>query len=304
MIKKILSSMILLMVLHAGLRAEAPTWSVNSSQFEFSMSATSVVVVNETEATHEGDYLAAFVNDECRGVCSPIYSDAYDRYFFFLSVFGNTFSGETVTFKYYDAANDQVMDLWNQVTFEGGKHLGDVQQPFMISDTAQQQQAGITFSVKDENDTEITDAVVTFNGTTSETGNYYFSVSTPGSYNYQVEKQGYIPFSGEVTIGEELEDQNVEVVLQQDNTGWQEAERTSISIYPNPADRFMVFEAGEGLEIDQIIIYDVCGKQVWQSEGSIFSTGKIDVEELPSGVYFVTFGATDNTRHLFKFVRE
>ncbi|MFN2394486.1 MAG: DUF5689 domain-containing protein [Bacteroidales bacterium] len=69
----------------------------------------------------------------------------------------------------------------------------------------------VTFSVIDEEDVVITDAVITFDGTTYEAGEYFFEDVFAGIYNYTAEKTGYYTRTGQVTVSGE--DVTVTVVL-------------------------------------------------------------------------------------------
>ena len=69
----------------------------------------------------------------------------------------------------------------------------------------------VTFSVIDEEDNIISDAIITFDGTTFEAGEYFFADIFAGIYNYTVEKTGYFTRNGQVTVSGE--DITVTVVL-------------------------------------------------------------------------------------------
>lgn len=70
----------------------------------------------------------------------------------------------------------------------------------------------ITFEVTDSNGNDISDASITFDGTTYPAGIYLFENVLPGTYNYSVSRSGYATYDGSVTII----DQNitVDVVMQ------------------------------------------------------------------------------------------
>ncbi|SVB50480.1 uncharacterized protein METZ01_LOCUS203334, partial [marine metagenome] len=91
-----------------GLAQNPPDWSVNPSDFQFNASMIGVLIFNGDESTDSNDIIAAFVGDECRGVKTDgiIFSG---RMVFGLTIFGNE-NGESLTFRSYDASNDQVND--------------------------------------------------------------------------------------------------------------------------------------------------------------------------------------------------
>jgi len=69
----------------------------------------------------------------------------------------------------------------------------------------------ITFSIEDVDENEITDAVVTFNGVENDAGDYIFEDIEAGTYDYRVEKDGYITIENQHTI---TEDAAVNVTLE------------------------------------------------------------------------------------------
>lgn len=110
----------------------APDWSVSSSEFEYSLTITGIVEYNGVVCS-EGDMLAAFVNGECRGVAQAVYEESMDKYYFYLTVFSNTFSGEQVSFKYYNASQNLTFDDFDVLGFEEGLNVGAVSQPYEIT---------------------------------------------------------------------------------------------------------------------------------------------------------------------------
>jgi len=95
------------LLLSIGL-SDPPDWSVNPPDFQFNASMIGVLIFNGDESTDSNDIIAAFVGDECRGVKTDgiIFSG---RMVFGLTIFGNE-NGESLTFRSYDASNDQVND--------------------------------------------------------------------------------------------------------------------------------------------------------------------------------------------------
>lgn len=73
----------------------------------------------------------------------------------------------------------------------------------------------VTFSVKDESDTDITDAVITLGETTAAAGEYVFEDVAMGEYNYTVEKDGFITAENMLFINGEG-DVSETVVLQEE----------------------------------------------------------------------------------------
>ena len=112
--------------------ASSPFGEVNTKEFEFSMTFTGIVKIDSIETRDTSDRLAAYAGTELRGVVKPFYVDATDRYYFLLLVYGNT-PNEDITFKYYDADEDQVIELSNLVPFEVNEARGTFSEPYIFS---------------------------------------------------------------------------------------------------------------------------------------------------------------------------
>lgn len=75
----------------------------------------------------------------------------------------------------------------------------------------------------------------------------------------------------------------------------------SVFIYPNPANNVLNFTVKNNIAISGISINDISGKEIYKSENS--ATNSIDVSNLSSGVYFVTF-KSENNLVTKKFIKE
>jgi hypothetical protein len=88
---------------------ERPNWSVNPNDFESWMSVTGQVRIEGAPQEDEDDLLAAFIGDKCVGLISPKYEPAYQSYYVYMSVWGNSEDDQKeVTFKLWDASTGQV----------------------------------------------------------------------------------------------------------------------------------------------------------------------------------------------------
>jgi hypothetical protein len=76
----------------------------------------------------------------------------------------------------------------------------------------------------------------------------------------------------------------------------------TIFIYPNPTNDILNYDIKDSVEITAINIHDVSGKQVFRNE-NVSGTSSIDVSNLASGVYFVTF-QSDKNAVTKKFIKE
>ncbi len=75
----------------------------------------------------------------------------------------------------------------------------------------------------------------------------------------------------------------------------------SIFIYPNPTASILNFIVKNNIVISDVIINDISGKQIYKTENAI--NNSIDVSNLSSGVYFVTF-KSDKSSVTKKFIKE
>ncbi len=111
--------------------AAVPSWSVNSSSYQFSMTVTSVANVNCVELANPSNKVAAFVGATCRGVSSTS-TIINGKYIAYVVVYSNVNSGETVTFKIYNAATDSVYDAKGNVVFQDNAAFGVTTSPYTL----------------------------------------------------------------------------------------------------------------------------------------------------------------------------
>jgi len=127
--------------------AESPDWSVSTTDYEFSMSYSAVVILDEQEIRDTSDRLSAWVGDEIRGVTKPFYLTSLDRYYFLLLVYAND-TDEEITFQFYDSSEDSIFTLTNTDSFLLEESYGNFSSPYKFVNTA------ITSNEEDDNSTE------------------------------------------------------------------------------------------------------------------------------------------------------
>ncbi len=119
---------------------EAPSWTVDPTAYEFSMTVTGQLFVEGVVSEDPSDVVAAFVGNEVRGV-APVSVDASSNRVN-LIVYSNRLGGETVTFRVSDASDGRVYSRTNRtLTFVNGSSQGTPSQPVAINatDVLQQQ---------------------------------------------------------------------------------------------------------------------------------------------------------------------
>ncbi len=114
----------------AGQRSS--NWEVNAASFEHSMTMVAWVQKDSLSILKEGDEVAAFVNDEVRGVATPIYIEPFDAYMLFLTIHANE-EGETVEFKYYSTNDENVHVINESTTFMINENEGTVDEPEVLT---------------------------------------------------------------------------------------------------------------------------------------------------------------------------
>lgn len=119
----------LLLGMSSALFASQPAWTP-AAGVAYSMTVhASVQLPDGTWVSDPGSLLAAFYNGECRGVAT-IFDDAAPEMQFQVAIGSNTAAGvETMTFKVYDGATDEVMDIQETVPFVLDTTTGTLAEP-------------------------------------------------------------------------------------------------------------------------------------------------------------------------------
>lgn len=97
------------LTVNMNLKAQAPEWSVDPSDFESSATLFGVVKINVDGkieySEDEDDLLAAFIDGQCVGVTNVMYESFSDSYRAYLTIYGNSdFDGKEIELKVWDAS--------------------------------------------------------------------------------------------------------------------------------------------------------------------------------------------------------
>ena len=95
-----------------------PTWTV-SDDYDYTSSMTAVISMDSLVTSSE-DVLAAFIDDECRGIAT------YDSGLFYLYIAG---PGETVTLRYWSAQYTNLFAA-ESISFVNDAQLGSTAEPY------------------------------------------------------------------------------------------------------------------------------------------------------------------------------
>lgn len=149
----------------------------------------------------------------------------------------------------------------------------------------------VIFKIADVNDAGIADAQITFNNKKNSAGDYTFMGIKAGTYNYKVEKAGFIPIEGQA----EVIDQNLTIsVILPDSTSTTTnlLSEQCISLLPNPNTGRFILELSvkPGISKIWLTVLDPTGRVVHRveenSQGETF-TKELDLSFLSSGFYYI-----------------
>jgi len=157
----------------------------------------------------------------------------------------------------------------------------------------------VTFNVTAVDETPVDSAVITIEGgntyVTDISGEITFSLDV-ATYNYTVEKEGYITVSGEFTL--ESNDKTIDINLAYVSNI--QSEENLLNVYPNPFSNELIIE-GIADKNAQVIVYDITGK-VHRSVAVCESKTVIPTANLAEGVYFIQI-VNNNKQSTFKVIK-
>ncbi len=194
------------------------------------------------------------------------------------------FEGGELQYKYF---SDLIGEGWDGGEWEGDPNrVVHVDQDIELHDVFGVQpdpveEFTVTFVVEDEEGNAIEDAVVTFDGEEYAAGHYVIDGVEEGTYDYMVEKDGYITDDGTVEVDE---DKTVEVMLVADDVYAGGPDDITLNIFPNPASD--VFYIESDAQISEIRMFDVLGQVVYTGTAND-TRHEISVGGIKAGIYFV-----------------
>jgi hypothetical protein len=154
-------------------------------------------------------------------------------------------------------ADGEPQDFTQSVAYTASVPHGDEQVWTILVEVEAPDIHTVNFVVIDENENELSDAVVTFDGVTNEAGDYVFENVMPGTYDYTVALFGYQTAEGSIEV------------IDQDITETVILEQISYSL------TFIIQDQEEQLIEDAVIVF----------EGEEYEPGHYVFEDLLPGVY-------------------
>ena len=87
-----------------------------------------------------------------------------------------------------------------------------------------------------------------------------------------------------------------------DNVGVETKEEILISVFPNPTTGMLYVQSSEPVE--QIVIYDLSGRQIMSYNGQSEQLNTLNVNSLTSGIYFIRILTSDMHFPISKFIKK
>jgi hypothetical protein len=123
--KTILITIILLS--SVGLLAQSPGWTVNPAEYDFNGEVNARIYFGTDLATT--GTLGAFVGSTCRGYATGAVFSLTGQTIFSVMCFSNVESGETMTFRYYNASDGVTYNVDETITFTSDMIQGTASVP-------------------------------------------------------------------------------------------------------------------------------------------------------------------------------
>ena len=81
----------------------------------------------------DGDFVGAFVDNECRGIAKRMYFPIDDSYIYSLMVYSNVTEGEELSFRYYNSQDDEIVEYLESVDYTANMNVGSGLNSFGLS---------------------------------------------------------------------------------------------------------------------------------------------------------------------------
>ena len=131
--KSILGYLLALLPLYL-VQAQDSHWECDFRSFQYDMTAYVNLSIDGSVLEVSDNYeIAAFYDDECRGVASIETIAATGVKYYYLRIRSNASSGEVITFKYYDKTKQNELVLDTTVDFDSGNMIGLPSELFTLS---------------------------------------------------------------------------------------------------------------------------------------------------------------------------
>ena len=281
--------------------AIAQPWSVNPSDFQFSMTITGEVSIDDAIINQQDAYIGAFVEGECRGI-SPTSEEGGNYKLFLITIYSNTDEGEDVSFKLMDE-NDVETAIANTILFKNDANYGSADNPFLWMNTEQYASTDfLSFALDSQITTASIDAItktisIIVSKETNKTALIPSFTLASGAIAYisdieqisGITENDYTNVVHYLVKGVNGIETDWSIDVKTDDSGIEKLQKaSSFSIYPNPANDYVIIINNE-LKIRNVAILDLTGKILKQFKIQN-SESKLEVGDLEKGIYFVKAG--------------
>ncbi len=109
-------------------------WEASISKYQQSMTITAVASIDEMEVTNSDLQLGVFINNECRGSIALKYVESYNRYFAYLTIWGNPEDvNKKITFKSFNQTTDkELISNDMSLTYIPNEIVGSTVSPYVV----------------------------------------------------------------------------------------------------------------------------------------------------------------------------
>ncbi len=114
---------------------EQPDWTVDPADFKYNMNIYGKLRVNRLFSTDAEDMIAAFDSDgRCVGVANNQYLKTNDMWYVFMTVYGNSMTGDKLDFRVWDASTGLVYDAYSSetISFKSDDVKGSAMSPIVF----------------------------------------------------------------------------------------------------------------------------------------------------------------------------
>lgn len=107
-------------------------WELSVGEYSDNATLIGVIAVNGEEQRNGNLIVGAFVGDRCVGEANALYFEAFDRYFVFLTYYGD--ENDEITFRLYDESTGiETIGADNSLVFHINSMIGSVEDPYIIN---------------------------------------------------------------------------------------------------------------------------------------------------------------------------
>lgn len=106
------------------------SWAANPADYQFSMNIVAQLQIGGQPVNTTGNAIGAFHHSEVRGSAATIVWSGQARYF--LTVYSNTYAGDSIVFRAFLTANNQLYEAADTLVFFHQKVLGTLNDPFVL----------------------------------------------------------------------------------------------------------------------------------------------------------------------------